>query len=62
MAAPVTNGIIKDPGSLHVSALSSLAWFSLVVSCRMAASSNTVYVLLLVNLIDRRDPLPIAQY
>lgn len=59
MAVPGTNSTIKDSGSILVSALSSLDWVP-AYSCTMAASSSTEYMLL-VDLLDKRDQLPIAQ-
>ena len=50
---------MKDSGSILVAALSSLGWVP-PYSCMMAASSSTEYMLL-VDLLDKRDQLPIAQ-
>ena len=59
LAVPGTNSAIRDSGSLHVSALSSLGWVP-PCSCTMAASGSTEYMLL-VDLLDKRDQPPIAQ-
>lgn len=61
LAAPLTDSVIQDPGSLHVSALSSSEHMVPPCSCSLATNSKAACALLLVPLMGKRDWLLIAQ-